>query len=207
MKPFVRLQACAIPYDASNVDTDQIVPARFLSRARQDGFGGQLFHDLRFGSDGTPNAAFILHDPAFRDARIIVADENFGCGSSREVAVWALMDYGIQAVIAASFGEIFHSNSLKNGLLPVTLPAGVTRGLRNALLEGSYRHLDIDLHGQVVRTPDGEEHAFAIDPLRRQLLLQGTDEIQFTLEHKAELDAFEQDYDRDFPWLARPATG
>ena len=140
MKPFVRLQACAIPYDASNVDTDQIVPARFLSRARQDGFGGQLFHDLRFDSDGTPNPAFILHDPAFRDARIIVADENFGCGSSREVAVWALMDYGIQAVIAASFGEIFHSNSLKNGLLPVTLPAGVTRGLRNALLEGRYQH-------------------------------------------------------------------
>lgn len=207
MKAFTRLRSRAIPYDASNVDTDQIVPARFLSRARHDGFGGQLFHDLRFDPDGKPRPGFILNDPQYRDARIIVADENFGCGSSREVAVWALMDYGIAAVVAVSFGEIFHNNSLKNGLLPVVLPAAVVAGLRQALMAGRYSELDIDLAAQVVRTPDGGEHGFDIDPLRKQLLLHGTEEIQFTLEHDAQLQAFELAYDRDFPWLAkRPAT-
>ncbi len=202
MKAFTRLQAAAIPYDASNVDTDQIVPARFLSRARHDGFGGQLFHDLRFDAQGAPRPEFILNDPQYRDARIIVADENFGCGSSREVAVWALMDHGIEAVIACSYGEIFHNNSLKNGLLPVILPAAAVRTLRSALMAGTYRELDIDLAAQLVRTPDGGEYGFEVDPLRKQLLLHGTDEIQYTLEHDAQLQAFEQAYDRVFPWLA-----
>lgn len=202
MKAFTRLQARALPYDASNVDTDQIVPARFLSRARHEGLAGQLFHDLRFDSAGQPRPDFVLNDPRYSGARILVADENFGCGSSREMAVWALMDGGFDAVVAASFGEIFHNNSLKNGLLPVVLPRAVVGGIRRALIEGRYADLDIDLPAQLLRTPDGGEHAFAIDALRKQLLLRGTEEIEFTLEHGAQMRAFEEAYDREFPWLS-----
>ncbi len=129
MEPFVQLDAVAVPIAMPNVDTDQIIPARFLYRQRGEGWGHLLFNDLRFNDDGSPRAQFVLNRPAFKDARVLVAQRNFGCGSSREHAVWCLHDYGIRAVIAPSFGDIFRNNSYQNGLLPIVLPAEIVEGL------------------------------------------------------------------------------
>lgn len=202
MNKFDRVEGIAAPLGVSNVDTDQIVPARYLSRARQDGFGGQLFHDLRFNEDGSENAGFVLNQLMYRAAAILVADANFGCGSSREVAVWALMDYGIRVVIATSFGDIFYNNSFKNGLLAVQLPAEHTASLRNALGRTASPRIAVDLPAQSITGADGQVFRFDIDPMRKQLLLEGMDEISLSLQHSAEIAAFETAYDREFPWLA-----
>ena len=201
MEPFVQLDAVAVPIAMPNVDTDQIIPARFLYRQRGEGWGHLLFHDLRFNDDGSPRAQFVLNRPAFKDARVVVAQRNFGCGSSREHAVWCLYDYGIRAVIAPSFGDIFRNNSYQNGLLPIVLPAETVEGLIAAVEQVPGAHIGVDLEGQTVTAPDGTEHAFDIDPFRKQCLLAGTDDMGFTLGMQGEIEAFEKAYERTLPWL------
>jgi len=197
MIPFVALAAVALPIAQSNFDTDQIIPARFLSRDRRFGLAECLFHDLRFTADGAERPEFPLNQKAFRPARIVVGDKNFACGSSRENAVWALHDYGFRAAIASSFGDIFRNNCIKNGMLPVVLPAGVIAGLLRQLQENPGAQVQIDLPGQTVTLPDGTRHAFEIDPFARHCLLNGVDEMAFTLSQVDQIVAFENRYGRE----------
>jgi 3-isopropylmalate/(R)-2-methylmalate dehydratase small subunit len=201
MEPFTRLDAAAVPIGVPNIDTDQIIPARFLWRKRRDGWGPLLFHDLRFNDSGTPKPEFVLNRDAYRDARILVADRNFGCGSSREHAVWALYDYGIRAVLASSFGDIFFNNSFQNGLLPVVLPAERVAALRGMLERSPGSHIAVDLEGQTTTGPDGVVDRFEIDPFRKDRLLAGTDDISFTLGQSERIAAFENAYEAKVRWL------
>jgi 3-isopropylmalate/(R)-2-methylmalate dehydratase small subunit len=197
MEVFRRLDAAAMPIDRPNVDTDQITPARFLHKPRSDNHGNYLFHDVRRRADGTPDPTFPLNQEAFAEARIIVADRNFACGSSRENAVWALHDHGFRAAIAPSFGDIFFSNSLKNGLLPVVLPQRVVTDLLAALQEQPGAHVQVDLEEQTVTAPDGAVHRFEVDPFSRHCLLNGIDELAYTQELAPQIDAFMNRYGRE----------
>ncbi|MGH7066993.1 MAG: 3-isopropylmalate dehydratase small subunit [Acetobacteraceae bacterium] len=201
MRPFGTLDAVAAPLKAANLDTDQIIPARFLWRRRQDGYGELLFYDLRHAEDGTKCTDFVLDRPEYGGAEIIVAGRNFGCGSSREAAVWALADAGVRAVIAPSFGDIFFNNSLMNGLLPVVLAEARVAALWTALEVGRNLRIVIDLAGQTLRGPGGEVEQFEIDPFRKQLLLAGLDELSFTLREQEAISAFEREYEREIDWL------
>jgi 3-isopropylmalate/(R)-2-methylmalate dehydratase small subunit len=201
MEPFKPLHAVAAPLGVPNVDTDQVIPARFLWRKRSDGWGHLLFNDVRFNDDGSPKPQFVLNRPEYRDAQILVAGRNFGCGSSREHAVWSLYDYGIRAVIAPSFGDIFFNNSYQNGLLPVVLPATAVEALIAALEQAPGTRIGIDLEAQQVSEPDGAMHAFEIDPFRKECLLAGADEVAFTLSLGNQIDAFERAYERKVSWL------
>jgi 3-isopropylmalate/(R)-2-methylmalate dehydratase small subunit len=197
MEPFAHLEAVALPIARANVDTDQIVPARYLQKPRSDDFGAYLFRDLRFRADGSENPDFALNDPALRASRIVVAERNFGCGSSREHAVWALYDYGFRAAIAPSFGDIFASNALKNGFLPISLPEPVVAGLLMQLAKSKGARIAVDLPSQTVRTPEGATHAFAIDAFAKRCLLEGLDEIGYTLTQLDQVIAFEARRARD----------
>jgi 3-isopropylmalate/(R)-2-methylmalate dehydratase small subunit len=201
MEPFTRLDAVAAPMPVPNVDTDQIIPARFLRKSRKDGYGQYLFCDLRFDSDGKEKPGFVLNEAPYRGARILVADKNFGCGSSREHAVYALWDYGFRAVIAPSFGDIFFGNSLKNGFLPIVLPAQATAELRGAIQAKPGAHITVDLASQLVTGPDGTTHRFEIDAYRKECLLKGIDELDFTLARRAEIAEFERRLAEAMPWL------
>ena len=194
MEPITRLEARAVPIDRPNVDTDQITPARYLQKPRSAPFGDFLFRDLRFGADGVENPDFVLNQPAYRGARILVAEDNFGCGSSREHAVWALHDYGVRAVIAPSFGDIFASNAAKNGLLTVVLSAEVVKGMIEALKVEPGLEIAVDLDAQTASLPNGPAHRFEIDPYRKHLLLNGMDELGFTLSQIDQIEAFEKTY-------------
>jgi 3-isopropylmalate/(R)-2-methylmalate dehydratase small subunit len=191
MEPFVTLDAVALPLPRPNIDTDQIVPARYLQKPRTDDFGAYLFRDLRFAADDRENAQFALNHPALRGARIVVGERNFGCGSSREQAVWALYDYGFRAAIAPSFGDIFAGNALKNGLLPIVLPPDAVAHLLALLAAAPGARVRVDLGAQTVTFPDAGTHAFAVDPFARQCLLEGRDEIDYTLTHLAAIEAYE----------------
>ena len=201
MEPFVRLEAVAVPIGVTNIDTDQIIPARFLWRKRRDGWGHLLFHDLRFDDAGAPKPDFVLNRHEYRDARIVVADRNFGCGSSREHAVWALYDYGIRALVASSFGDIFFNNSFQNSLLPVVLPVDRVAALRALLERSPGSHVAIELETQTVTAPDGAIDRFEIDPFRKECLLAGTDDISFTLGHRERIVEFENAYEARVRWL------
>jgi 3-isopropylmalate/(R)-2-methylmalate dehydratase small subunit len=201
MEPFQRLEAVAAPISVPNTDTDQIIPARFCWRKRADGWGHLLFHDLRFDDAGAEKHEFVLNREAYRAARILVAERNFGCGSSREAAVWAVYDYGIRAVIAPSFGDIFFNNSLQNGLLPVALPPERAAALRSALEQNPGAQITVDLAAQTVRGPDGATDRFEIDAFRKECLLAGTDDIAFTLRQRDAVAAFERDYEKRVSWL------
>ena len=194
MEPITRLEARAVPIDRPNVDTDQIVPARYLQKPRSVPFGDYLFRDLRFDADGVEKPEFVLNQAAYRGAGIVVADENFGCGSSREHAVWALRDYGVCVVIAPSFGDIFASNAAKNGLLTLVLPGGVVKGMIEALKVEPGLEIAIDLQAQSVWLPNGPVRRFEIDPYRKHLLLNGLDELGFTLGELGRIEAFERAY-------------
>jgi 3-isopropylmalate/(R)-2-methylmalate dehydratase small subunit len=195
MEAFKALEAVLLPLAQANVDTDQIVPACYLQKPRTAPFGDFLFHDLRFLKDGSENPNFILNQVAYRDARVIVAGNNFACGSSREHAVWALYDYGFRVVIAPSFGDIFYSNALKNGFLPIILPSIVVTTLIKAAQTLPGAKIGIDLAAQTVSAPDGSVYPFAIDPFSRRCLLEGLDEIDYTLSQLAQITAFEQSLD------------
>ena len=193
MERFVVHSGRVAALDRANVDTDQIIPKQFLKRIERTGFGPSLFFDWRYRPDGSPDPAFELNHPAARGATILLAGENFGCGSSREHAPWALADYGFRAIIAPSFADIFHGNCCQNGLLPVTLPEKAVRELfrRHAAATEAYV-LTVDLMTTLVRDAQGFEAAFEIAPYRRDMLLQGLDEIGRTLQHEPAIAAFEQ---------------
>lgn len=202
MEAFARLTAVAAPFDLPNVDTDRIVPARFLRKAKGPEYAGFLFHDLRFNPDGSERPDFILNDPAYRRARILVAAANFGCGSSREMAVWALGAYGIRAVIAPSLGDIFHQNCFKNGLLPMVLPEPAVADLRRQLHERPGGSVTVDLPAQTVIAPDGAAVRFEINAFRKELLLTGQDELELTVGYEARIRQFEERQAREMPWLS-----
>jgi 3-isopropylmalate/(R)-2-methylmalate dehydratase small subunit len=188
----------------ANVDTDRVIPVRFLRKLRSDkaGYDPYLFHDMRFDNDGREKPDFVLNQPAYRSAGILVAGANFGCGSSREGAVYALLDYGIRAVIAPSFGDIHYANELQNGMLPVTLPEEICRGLRDQLRAKPGATLAIDLPAQTVVDTEGTAHPFTIDPVYKERLLKGLDDIGLVLENTPAIETFEHDYHAQRPWLA-----
>jgi 3-isopropylmalate/(R)-2-methylmalate dehydratase small subunit len=191
MQPFVRETGIAVALDRVNVDTDQIIPKQFLKRIERTGFGEFLFYDWRYLEDGSPNPAFELNAPAVQGATILVANKNFGCGSSREHAPWALGQYGFRAVIAPSFADIFYNNCFKNGLLPVVLAqADVEELLQRVGANPGYR-LTVDLEAQVVHDEHGFEARFEVDQFRRHCLLNGLDDIGLTLQYEADIAAFE----------------
>ena len=190
-EPFTTLTAIAAPLDMPNVDTDQILPARYLRRPRDERYPTYGFHDLRFDADGAARPDFILNRPPFDRAGILVAARNFGVGSSREAAVYALLAMGVRCVVAESFGDIFFSNALKNGLLPVRLDAQAVTGLRAMLLAAPGTALTVDLPRDTLSTPDGTAHRFAIPPFARDCLLRGLDEIGLTLTLLPEIEGFE----------------
>jgi 3-isopropylmalate/(R)-2-methylmalate dehydratase small subunit len=201
MEPFHTLTSVAVPLDLVNVDTDRIVPARFLRQPRSAGYQNFLFHDLR---EGDP--AFVLDRPEYRGARILVAADNFGCGSSREAAVWALAGFGLRAWIAPSFGDIFFENSFKNGVLAIVLPHARVAAIREQLARAPGAELTIDLPAQTVRLPDGSVERFEVDAFRKECLLAGIDEIDLTLRYAAEIDAYERRAREETPWLAGAAA-
>jgi 3-isopropylmalate/(R)-2-methylmalate dehydratase small subunit len=185
MEPFVRLDAVAMPIARPNVDTDQILPARYLQKPRSDNFGDYLFRDVR------QDPAFVFNRDAYRGARIVVAERNFGCGSSREHAVWALYDHGFRVAIAPSFGDIFASNAQKNGFLPIALPEPVVASLIAQLEAQPGARVAVDLPAQTVRAPDGTTHAFEIDAFAKHCLVEGLDEISYTLTLLPAIEAYE----------------
>jgi 3-isopropylmalate/(R)-2-methylmalate dehydratase small subunit len=198
MEPFIRLEAVAVPLPRPNIDTDQIIPGRFLSRPREVDHGQFLFHDAR-RLPGSPeeNPEFPLNRPEYREARIVVGGRNFACGSSRESAVWALFDAGFRCAIAPSFGDIFRNNGLKNGLLPVVLPAEAVADLVAQLEAAPGARVQVDLPAQTVAFPDGQVHGFDIDPFAKHCLLEGVDELGFTLGFEEEIAAFERRMGRE----------
>jgi 3-isopropylmalate/(R)-2-methylmalate dehydratase small subunit len=204
MQPFTTLTAVAAPFDMANIDTDRIIPVRFLRKLRnaQASYENYLFHDIRFDNNGNEKPDFVLNQPPWRKAGILVAGANFGCGSSREGAVYALLDFGIRAVIAPSFGDIHYANELQNGMLPVTLPEEICRGLRDQLQAKPGASLAIDLPAQTVTDTLGDAHPFMIDPMYKERLLKGLDDIGLVLEQLPEIEAFEQRYHATHPWLA-----
>ena len=202
MEPFTTLTAVAVPIDLPNVDTDRIIPARFLRRSRGPDYERYLFHDVRFRDDGSEREDFILNQPPYCQARILVAAQNFACGSSREAAVWALTAYGIRAFLAPSFGDIFAQNCGKNGALAVVLPGDVAARIRRQLHDRPGAEMTVDLLSQTVTAPDGARHEFQVDPFLKECLLRGQDEIALTLSHAAAIAAFEVRHEQEMPWLA-----
>ena len=205
MQPFTRLTAIAAPLPMQNVDTDKIIPARFLKTIKRSGLGQHLFNTLRFDPEGNERPDFVLNQEPYRHAEILIAHENFGCGSSREHAPWALLDFGIRCIIAPDFADIFHNNSFKNGILPIRLPREVCDRLIEDAAMGANARLTVDLERQVVVRPNGEEIAFEIDPFRRHLLLHGLDDIGQTMQRAAAIDAYEARLAAERPWM--PAIG
>ena len=207
MEKFTRLTGVAAPLPLANVDTDKIIPARFLKTIKRTGLGVHLFDTLRFDTEGRERPEFVLNNEPYRHAEILIAHENFGCGSSREHAPWALLDFGIRCVIAPDFGDIFHNNCFKNGVLPIRLPRAVCDQLiQDAKLGGNAR-LTIDLQEQVVVRPNGERINFEIDPFRKHLLLNGLDDIGQTLQHAAQIDGYEARERAGKPWLPAISVG
>lgn len=204
MQPFTTLTAVAAPLDLANCDTDKLIPARLLRKLRlpPKGYEPYLFFDMRFDAQGRERPEFILNQAPYRNAGIIVADVNFGCGSSREGAVYALMDYGIRAAIAPSFGDIHYANEVQNGMLPVILPEETCRKLREQLHAQPGAQLSIDLEAQTVTDVNGEKHAFQIDAVYKDRLLKGLDEVGLVLQHLPEIEAFAKRHYGEHPWLA-----
>ena len=196
MEAFQTLDAVMLPLAQANVDTDQILPARYLQKPRSAEFDEFLFRDLRYRKDGSENPEFVLNHPAYRVARVIVAGDNFACGSSREHAVWALYDYGFRAAIAPSFGDIFFNNALKNGLLPIVLPAAAVAALLAAARAIPGAQVAVDLAAQTVTAPAGAVYPFSIDQFSRHCLLEGLDEIDYTLSQSAHIAAYEEALDK-----------
>ncbi|MCK8784830.1 3-isopropylmalate dehydratase small subunit [Roseomonas sp. NAR14] len=201
MTPFTTLTGIAAPLPMANVDTDKIIPARFLKTIARTGLGKSLFANLRYKSDGEENPDFVLNREPYRHAEILVAHENFGCGSSREHAPWALLDFGIRCVIAPDFADIFHGNCFKNGILPVKLPRAVCDQLIEDAQMGPNARLTVDLQKQVVIRPNGEEIPFSVDPFRRHCLLNGLDDVGLTMQRGAVIDGFESRQKAAQPWL------
>jgi 3-isopropylmalate dehydratase small subunit len=200
MTPFTRLDARAAPLDVANIDTDQIIPKQFLKTVDREGLARGLFYDMRFDTEGRPRPGFVLDDPAFARAGVLVAGDNFGCGSSREHAPWALLDFGIRCVISSGFADIFYNNCFQNGLLPIVLPRQQVRALMGEAKGGNHV-FSIDLEAQTVTAPSGAVFAFEIDPGRKEKLLKGLDAIGETLQAAGDIATFEARRAIDQSWL------
>ena len=201
MEKFTTLTGVAAPLNMINVDTDMIIPKQYLKTIKRTGLGTGLFSEMRYHEDGSENPDFVLNKPADRKASILVAGDNFGCGSSREHAPWALLDFGIRCVIAPSFADIFYSNAFKNGILLVTLPQEDVDKLLDDAARGANATLTVDLEKQVITGPDGGSISFQIDPHKKHCLLNGLDDIGLTLEKAARIEAFENKLHETRPWL------
>ena len=201
MTPFTTLTGIAAPLPMANVDTDKIIPARFLKTIERKGLGRAAFADMRFNDDGTEKPEFVLNKEPYRQAEILVAHENFGCGSSREHAPWALLDFGIRCVIAPDFADIFFNNSFKNGVLPIRLPREICDQLMEDARLGANARITVDLPRQVVVRPNGEEIPFEVDALRKHRLLNGLDDIGETMQRATVIEGFEQKQRAAQPWL------
>ena len=200
MEPFTKLTAVAAPLPMVNVDTDKIIPARYLKTIKRSGLSEGLFRDLRTDAEGKEND-FVLNQPAYRGARILVVGDNFGCGSSREHAPWALLDAGIRCVISTSFADIFYNNCFKNGILPIVVSKEDLDKLMDDAERGANATLTVDLEAQTIQGPDGGSLAFEVDPWKKHCLLNGLDDIGLTMAKKAEIEAFEAKQKTGQPWL------
>lgn len=201
MEAFTTLTGLVVPLDRTDVNTDDIVPARFLKTIKRTGFAEALFANWRFLSDGTPNPDFVLNKARYRGASILLADDNFGCGSSREHAPWAIREYGLRCLIAPSFADIFYNNCFNNGILPITLEAAIVQELLAEVEATEGYTLDVDLAAQTVVTPSRRVLSFEIDTFRKEALLKGLDNIGWTLSHSDEIRAYEQRRRQEAPWL------
>jgi len=201
MKPFTRLESRLVPLPIDNVDTDQIIPARFLKTIKRTGLGVHLFDTLRFDANGAERPDFVLNQEPYRRANILIAHENFGCGSSREHAPWALLDFGIRCVISTSFADIFYNNCFKNGILPVIVSRADLAKLMDDARRGANATLSVDLEAQEIRGPDDGVIRFDIDPFRKHCLMNGLDDIGLTLEKSAHIEAFEKKSVAERFWL------
>ena len=201
MQAFTTLTGVAAPLPMANVDTDKIIPAQFLKTIKRTGLGVHLFDTLRYDETGAERPEFVLNQEPYRHAEILVAHENFGCGSSREHAPWALLDFGIRCVIAPDFADIFHGNCFKNGILPIRLPREVCDQLMEDARMGGNARISVDLQRQVVVRPDGTEIAFEVDELRRHMLLEGLDEIGQTLQRAPAIAGYEARQVQDRSWM------
>lgn len=201
MEKFDNVSGVAAPMPLINIDTDMIIPKQFLKTIKRSGLGANLFDEMRFDTDGNEIADFVLNQPAYRKAEIIVAGDNFGCGSSREHAPWALKDFGISVVISTSFADIFYNNCFKNGILPVVLPKEAVDVLMEDAGKGENARIAIDLESQTVSATDGTEFAFEVDAFKKHCLLNGLDDIGLTMQKIDAVDAFEAKYGESMPWV------
>jgi 3-isopropylmalate/(R)-2-methylmalate dehydratase small subunit len=201
MKKFTHLTGVAAPLNIINVDTDMVIPKQFLTTITRSGLGKGLFYEMRYDAKGKENPDFVLNKPQYRKAEILVAGENFGCGSSREHAPWALADFGIRCVIAPSFADIFNNNSAKNGILLVALPKDQVAKLMAEAEKGANAKITVDLETQTITSPDGEVFKFDIDPFKKHCLLNGLDDIGLTMQQKPKIEGFEEKQRASQPWL------
>ena len=201
MRKFTKHGGVAARLDIMNVDTDMIIPKQFLKTIKRTGLGANLFDEMRFDTDGGEKPDFVLNREPWRDASILVAGDNFGCGSSREHAPWALLDFGIQVVISTSFADIFYNNCFKNGILPIIVSADEREALMADAADAENPHLEVDLVSQEIRRPNGAVVPFDIDPFRKQCLLEGLDDIGLTLQRKSKIESYESARRESHPWL------
>lgn len=201
MEKFEKLTAIAAPMPLINIDTDMIIPKQFLKTIKRSGLGVSAFYEMRYDTDGTENPDFVLNNDAYRDANILIAGDNFGCGSSREHAPWALLDFGIRCVVSTSFADIFFNNCFKNGILPVVVTDEQLKLLMKDAEKGANARMTVDLENQHIETSDGDVVAFDIDPFRKHCLLNGLDDIGLTLEKAASIDTYEAELSQTRPWV------
>lgn len=201
MDKFTTLTGIAAPMPLVNIDTDMIIPKQFLKTIRRSGLGVHLFDELRYDREGNENPDFVLNQPAFRDAQILVAGDNFGCGSSREHAPWALLDFGIRCVISTSFADIFYNNCFQNGILPIVLPQEAVDLLMEDAEKGANARMKVDLENQTVSSSDGQEFHFEIDPFRKHCLLNGLDDIGLTIAKAPAIAEYESQMAQARPWV------
>jgi 3-isopropylmalate/(R)-2-methylmalate dehydratase small subunit len=201
MTPFTTLTGIAAPMPLVNIDTDMIIPKQFLKTIKRSGLGRNLFDEMRYTEGGAEIPGFVLNQPAWRNAQIIVAGDNFGCGSSREHAPWALLDFGIRCVISTSFADIFYGNCFKNGILPIVLPQGQVDALMEDARRGANARITVDLESQTVTASDGTTYGFDVDPFKKHCLLNGLDDIGLSLEKAASIDSFEKQAAQSRPWV------
>jgi len=201
VQKFETLRGVAAPFDMINIDTDKVIPKQYLKTIRRTGLGKHLFAEMRYRADGSENPDFVLNKPVYRDASIIIAGDNFGCGSSREHAPWALLDYGIRCVISTSFADIFYNNCFKNGILPITVSREQLDELMKDAELGANAVLEIDLTTQEISRPNGEKIGFEVEPARKHCLLHGLDDIGLTLARETAIDSFEERRAREQPWV------
>jgi len=201
MEPFKTLEGVAAPLNMINVDTDMIIPKQYLKTIHRTGLGKALFDEMRHNADGSEKPDFVLNKPAYRNAKILVAGDNFGCGSSREHAPWALLDFGIRCVIAPSFADIFYGNCFKNGILPIKLPQEIVDKLLDDAERGANAIISIDLEKQEIKGPDGGTVKFEVDEFRKQCLLNGWDDIGLTMRNEDKISSFEKTKTAQQPWI------